>query len=225
VRGFLSAKQLGLGDEFVVADGALLVRRLFQVTGEKKYRFAFMPHVHYAKFAGSQWQEVCQQIGFHYIDPCLPTEQVLSAISQTEVILAEAMHGAIVADALRVPWIPITTSPRILSFKWQDWCSAIGVEYRPRYIMPLLASYLQYSRGMRSFWRALQHWGNCLWQGQVGYLSQSWGDTQRLCANQLLGIAKTARPCLSNEVQVERLTVELESRLEQFKTDLGAGKF
>jgi succinoglycan biosynthesis protein ExoV len=125
VRGLLSARQLGLGNKLAITDGAVLVRRLFEPTGEKTSAFAFMPHVHHAKTAGTAWEWVCRQVGFQYIDPCWPVERVLSAISRTGVLLAEAMHGAIVADALRVPWIPTITSPRILTFKWQDWCSSL----------------------------------------------------------------------------------------------------
>jgi succinoglycan biosynthesis protein ExoV len=40
------------------------------------------------------------------------------------------MHGAILADTLRVPWIPVITSPIINVFKWRDWTMSLGLDYR-----------------------------------------------------------------------------------------------
>jgi succinoglycan biosynthesis protein ExoV len=225
VRGFLSAKQLGLPEKLAVTDGAILARRLFKPTAEKKRRFAFMPHIHHARFASTAWQEICQHIGFQYIDPRWSVEQVLTTISQTEILLAEAMHGAVVADALRVPWIPVTTSPRILSFKWQDWCSSIGLDYKPYYVAPLSNFYPRYGRGLRSSLAAMQHWGNYTLQNRFGNFARLRGKAQQFAADRVLHIARTARPNLSADKQLEQLTVELEERLEQFKTHAIAGKF
>jgi hypothetical protein len=50
-------------------------------------------------------------------------------------------------------------------------------------------------------------------------------DRQQFVATQLVQIARTTRPFLSEERQLERLTVELEGRLEQFKSDVVAGWF
>ncbi len=215
VRGFLSARQLGLSEELAVTDGAILVRRLFQPTGEKLSSFGFMPHIHHTKFAGTAWQEICSQIGFLYIDPSWPVEKVLSAISQTEVLIAEAMHGAIVADALRIPWIPVITSTRILEFKWHDWCSSIGLVYRPHYLIPLPEFYPRFARGVRSSLKAFQYWGKCWQNSHLNYLSLLDRDKQQWYVSQLLHIAKTGCPNLSADRDIERLTMELESRLCQ----------
>lgn len=213
LRGFLSAKKLGLPEELVVTDGAILVRRLFRPTGQKISPFAFMPHIHHAKLAGTAWQEICTQIGFQYIDPRWPVEQVLSAISQTEVLLAEAMHGAIVADALRVPWIPVVTSGRIWPFKWQDWCSSLDLEYRPHHLMPLLDSYPRLARGLRSSLKAIQHWASCCQPPQLFDFIPLGRDRQQFLASQLLHLTQNVSPGLSGESKIEQLTVELEKRL------------
>jgi succinoglycan biosynthesis protein ExoV len=51
------------------------------------------------------------------------------------------MHGAIVADALGVPWIPVRTGGAgTLEFKWRDWCGSVGLSYRPHHVVPLYAA-------------------------------------------------------------------------------------
>ena len=56
----------------------------------------------------------------------------LNKIHASDVVIAEAMHAAIVADALRVPWIPVNFhGSHINSFKWNDWCGSLDVEYMP----------------------------------------------------------------------------------------------
>ncbi|MBD0337540.1 MAG: polysaccharide pyruvyl transferase family protein, partial [Cyanobacteria bacterium Co-bin13] len=138
VRGPLSARRLGLPDSLAITDGAILLRQHYRPSGQKRFAYAFMPHIHHATFAGEVWQQICQEIGFGYIDPRWSVEEVLAAIGATEVLLAEAMHGAIAAEALRVPWLPVQTSARILPFKWQDWCASIRVPFRPVVLPPVL---------------------------------------------------------------------------------------
>ncbi|MGQ4648574.1 polysaccharide pyruvyl transferase family protein [Lyngbya aestuarii] len=216
VRGPISAYKLGLPPELAVTDGAALVRRVYQPIAPKVYQFAYMPHFTQSIYGGQSWSEVCQQAGIKYIDARWPVEQVLSIISQTEVLLTEAMHGAIIADALRVPWICVHTAAAILPFKWLDWCESIGVQYQPHRLMELRDLPPEYSmgrirgiRGSRSAIRAsVNHWLK-----------------KRIIAEQLTKIAKEVPPHLSNDNYIEQLTVELETRLQKFKDDVAAGTF
>ncbi|HBB33127.1 MAG TPA: succinoglycan biosynthesis ketolase [Cyanobacteria bacterium UBA8803] len=217
VRGLLSAQKLGIPEELAVTDGAILVRRLFKPSGHKTHSFGFMPHIHHANYGGKLWESICSEIEFNYIDPRWPVEQVLTAISEVEILLAEAMHGAIVADGLRVPWIPIRTSPRILAFKWQDWCSSIEVQYQPKYLIPLLEVYPPVARGIRSSIQAASHWLSWVKQESFSALNQQWQDKQKLSATQLMRIAQTSRPILSSDRRIEELTLKLEERLSQIR--------
>jgi succinoglycan biosynthesis protein ExoV len=65
--------------------------------------------------------------GIRYIDPLAPVPKVCAQLAGSSVVIAEAMHGAIVADAFRVPWIPAATSGRFNRFKWQDWALSLGM--------------------------------------------------------------------------------------------------
>ena len=214
VRGPLSARRLKLPRKTAITDGGILVRRCFTATGEKVFSHAFMPHIHHANFADVAWETLCDQMGIGYIDPRWPIEQVLEAISRTEVLLAEAMHGAIVADALRTPWIPIVTSPRILSFKWRDWCASIGVSYRPWRLLPL-SDYPKYARGFRSSLQA--GWLRTKW-GQQTLAHQPIKLLSSSAADNMTSLIKEGRPILSTDAIVNRLTGQLEELLSSLKT-------
>ena len=176
-----------------------------------------MPHIHHANFADVTWKTLCETMGISYIDPRWPIEQILQAISTTEVLLAEAMHGAIVADALRTAWIPVVTSPRILSFKWQDWCASIGVKYRPWRLLPL-PDYPKYARGLRSSLRAGWLWTQ--W-GQQTLTHRPINLLNRSIADSMASLIKQGRPTLSSDSTLERLTTQLEEALSSLKQSGG----
>ncbi|MEM9807557.1 MAG: polysaccharide pyruvyl transferase family protein [Cyanobacteria bacterium P01_D01_bin.56] len=213
VRGPLSTQRLGLPADKAITDGGMLVRRCFTSQGEKQYHHAFMPHVHHANFANTAWKNLCETVGIGYIDPRWPIEQILDAISRTEVLLAEAMHGAIVADALRTHWIPVVTSPRILSFKWHDWCASIGVPYRPWRLLPL-PEYPKYARGIRSSLQASWLWTQ---KTQQTLRHQPTKILAGSTADNLLSLVKQGYPFLSADHTLERLTTQLEEALASLK--------
>lgn len=131
VRGPLTAERLGLSPETAVIDPAVLVHDLYEQPGEKSFDVSYMPHFSDAIPNGDAWKDICASAGIHYIDPRSPILDVLGDISRSNILLSEAMHGAIVADALRVPWIPIRTKSDILAFKWKDWTASLDMTYRP----------------------------------------------------------------------------------------------
>jgi succinoglycan biosynthesis protein ExoV len=128
VRGPLSARRLHLDAELGIADGALLIKNLVDLPSTKKYACSYMPHL---RTMNEAIADACQELGFGYILPTWPVEKVMEAINASEFLIAEAMHGAIVADALRVPWTPVITHPSIYKFKWMDWCASLQIEYLP----------------------------------------------------------------------------------------------
>lgn len=197
VRGPLSAKALEIDSKFAVTDGAILIRKIYQSDSKKLYKFSYIPH---HKTAGEGWRLVCESLGFGYIDPQWPIEKVLSCISQSEVILAEAMHGAIIADAFRIPWIPVISHPTILPFKWQDWCQSIDIDYKPSYI------------------DRLHHPRQKLDIFSPARLVRDW-FRQKQSASQLLNVAKTVHPNLSSDIKLETLTQEMYTRLQQFQQE------
>jgi hypothetical protein len=134
VRGPLTARTLGLDPSLAVGDAAILVRSCAVNRPAKKHRASFIPH--WESATDGDWQDVSARAGLHYIDPCGDVERVIADILASEVVITEAMHGAIVADALRVPWIPVRPVQAPNRGKWLDWASALDVDLRPQPLAP-----------------------------------------------------------------------------------------
>ncbi len=137
VRGPLTAEILDLPKEKAIADGAILLPHLFNTTPlPTRYEFAYMPH------AGSLdlfdgWRDVLEKCGIELIDPREDPWQVIDKLQRTGTLFAEAMHGAILADSIGIPWVPVSAYPTINSFKWRDYCASMELTYDPVRIKPL----------------------------------------------------------------------------------------
>jgi succinoglycan biosynthesis protein ExoV len=194
VRGPLSARALGLAPELAITDPAALLARSESADGRPMNRSArgFMPHW---QSNPSEWERVCRDAGIEFIDPRWAPARVLDAIRRCDVLLAEAMHGAVVADALRIPWIPVRTRERIHTFKWDDWCASLGLEYRP-VTLPTL------------------------WPARTGTVHAARRLVKRAIIARALGrIARRATPVLSDSDVLNRRVQELERRLDALTRD------
>ncbi|MER1372331.1 hypothetical protein KJR88_26555 [Klebsiella pneumoniae] len=132
VRGPLSAKVLGLPQDKYITDGAALLNTLEEfkpLSESERSGVIFIPH-HHALLTGN-WQHVCEQAGVEFVNPQWDAKLVINKIRGAKMVLADAMHAAIIADAMRVPWIPLITSPQINTFKWLDWTQTIKENYSP----------------------------------------------------------------------------------------------
>lgn len=128
VRGPLSAQRLGLNKALALSDPAVLLTQMMpKTTVERSGMVSFMPHHDSKRFA--DWRGICEKAGVNYIDPADDIHEIVLQIRRSPLVIAEAMHAAIVADAFRVPWVPAACYDHILEFKWQDWCHSLGLEY------------------------------------------------------------------------------------------------
>jgi len=131
VRGPLTAALLGLPPDTAVTDGAILVNLFpeFHAPSQVRHGVVFVPHISSARAA--DWRPICEASGIEYLDPRADHFSLIKRIGAAKLVLADAMHAAIIADSLRVPWIPLTTSAEINSFKWMDWTLSLDIVYQP----------------------------------------------------------------------------------------------
>jgi succinoglycan biosynthesis protein ExoV len=137
VRGPRTAQKLKLATEKSVGDSAILLRALIDFENlrkPKKGMIGFMPH--WQSMERGHWPEVCVKAGITLLDPRDPIDKILEAMFSCEMIVTEAMHGAIVADALRIPFVPVVPIVPKHRDKWLDWAEALGLHLRRHRLMP-----------------------------------------------------------------------------------------
>jgi len=228
LRGPLSAKALEVDPNLGLIDSGILIRRLFTNNFPKRWHAAYMPHVSFASQAGCSWQSICENLDILFIDPRWPLDKVMQAICETELLITEAMHGAIAAEALRTPWIPVKTSPGILSFKWQDWCQSIGIEYEPVNIELDVLKWVKKTplKHISKFTSTQKYTLSDTNQKHGSLFTTSEYYLAKIKAEKVLKrISKMSKPVQTNELMIEKLIQRLEEKLEEFKSDFQSSKF
>jgi succinoglycan biosynthesis protein ExoV len=135
VRGPLTAQVIGRPDA-AVTDGAALLARLPDLIpwSARRDEILFMPH--HRTLVNSRWQAVAERAGMIFVDPRWTPDRILACYGRAKLVVTEAMHGAIVADTLRIPWIPVMISPEVSIFKWRDWAASLDLPYKPIALPP-----------------------------------------------------------------------------------------
>jgi succinoglycan biosynthesis protein ExoV len=126
-------RSVGIGDPAMLlpfAAGALVP----QASAMAKRQTGFMPH--FESLRRGDWKEAARVAGVQLIDPRSDPHIVLREIADCRLLISEAMHGAIVADTLRVPWIAIEPQATIHRSKWHDWAGAVGLTIRFQVLPP-----------------------------------------------------------------------------------------
>jgi succinoglycan biosynthesis protein ExoV len=196
VRGPITARAIGIDETYGVGDAAILVRSCIELFPAKRFRASFMPH--WESIENGDWEAVCAEAGIHLINPCSPVETVLDEILASELLVTEAMHGAIVADALRVPWVPARPIQVQHRRKWFDWANALQLELQPMMLLPSNGLESVLSRlpfGKKNVMRLCRR-GQFLKSAAIPYFREN-------AARSLRSLA-AARPTLSRDSAIER---------------------
>ncbi len=149
VRGPLSAKVLGNNSKFITDSAYCLALENQIMTSlknmKKEYEVSFMPYFRHMNLVN--WSLIEKVTGIHIIYPVGDVNFILEEIAKSKKIIASAMHGAIIADVLRVPWRRVFMgevygeSLLTSEFKWTDWLLSIGVTQINKITIPIYSSY------------------------------------------------------------------------------------
>ena len=135
---------------------------------------------------------------------------MLSQIQGARLLITEAMHGAIVADALRTPWIGAKPIYGGHHKKWLDWAGALNLDVRLNTLKP--SSLLEYYIGKTGRGGAL---------GKVGRFSDSplAGIPNRVfteTAAQHLDAMARIEPQLSSDTMIQQVTERAQAAVDGF---------
>ena len=208
VRGPDTARTLKISPDLAIADSAVLLRAMDLPAPDESVGIAFMPH--YESLERGDWAEACRLAGMTLIDATEPVEKVLAQLRGARLLITEAMHGAIVADALRTPWIGARPIYGGHHRKWLDWAGALDVKVRLNPLKP--TSVLEYYIGRTGRGGAL---------GKVGRFSAS--PLARLpnrmltasAARHLQQMAKL-EPQLSSDAKIAEVTERALAAVDKF---------
>lgn len=208
VRGSETCKELGLAQDLAITDGAVLLRQTPLPDPTPGIRVAFVPH--YESVERGAWQRVCALAGVHFIDPTKPTDLVLADIQGADLIITEAMHGAIVSDALRTPWIGVKTMHHVHRRKWFDWTGSLDIDYRPADLRP--------SNGREAWAFHTGRWGSGRCARAV-FDSNAFRPINTVIAQRAAAsLQKVSKlnPQLSSDAKIERATARATEALDLF---------
>lgn len=213
LRGPYSAKALNLDPQLAVTDSALLLRNVMEPQNSLNGDVGFMPH--YLSCRSADWQNIAEACGLRFISPEWSVERVFAEMAKCRLLLTEAMHGAIVADALRLPWKALILGEHVNRHKWQDWLSTVNMTYQPLQ----LPSYFYHASGLVAgakdeLKRQLQNLGLGKHWYQPKPRNSSGRRRTEVCRT-LTDMARQVQGELSQEQQQNHLLTRLNQSLEQ----------
>jgi succinoglycan biosynthesis protein ExoV len=211
VRGPLTARRLRLPVAFGLGDPASLLplvhpRAVPKAVGD----IGFMPH--FESLSRGPWAIAAAAAGLTLIDPRADPATICTAIAGCRLLLSEALHGVIVADALRVPWVALRPVAAVHRLKWQDWAAAM--ELTPRFrTLPAASS--------REWTEIALHWVRPVpRRALAGMAERVWRTGWHLDrAATALRRAAAAEPQLSQAATLDRVQTRMLTRLFTLQQD------
>jgi succinoglycan biosynthesis protein ExoV len=233
VRGPLTAQALNLPAAAVAGEAAILVIRDRSPSAGQAGPASFIPH--FDSLTRGHWQQSCALAGIEFIDPRGPVTDIMDRIQASRLVISEAMHGIIVADALRVPWIAVEPIDASHHMKWRDWAGALdlAVRFHPlrpssmREMTKRRQSRRQQARMVERGVRPLQsRLANYLhYPRRIMEIGLSLGDP--LCvhaAARTLQRAISAEPNLSSDRALDRALDRLQANAERIMIEHGQAR-
>ena len=127
VRGPRTCEALRISPKYFAGDPAYLADEVIGFErSASQLGVAFLPHFESEYLF--RWNWVCRFCSVKYISPSESFQSVLQRISAASLLVTESLHGAILADSLRIPWIAVKTREEINEFKWNDFFCSLGMQ-------------------------------------------------------------------------------------------------
>ena len=210
VRGPLTAAILGLPTRLGLGDPAMLLPLVLPCPAAPAGTIGFMPH--FENLSWGAWEQATARAGVTLIDPRDPPPEIITAIGRCCLLLSESLHGAIVADALRVPWVALKPLAAVHRPKWRDWAETVGCTVRPQKLaVSTAAECCAVSRFGRL--RTARDWIHANREG----LNRLWPDQLIEAAARTLRRAVAADPQQSTDVALDRCQARMMEAIETLR--------
>jgi succinoglycan biosynthesis protein ExoV len=218
VRGPRTAAVLGLPASLGLGDPAVLVPQVLGLPAASGQDIGFMPHFESASWGA--WPQAAEQAGVRLIDPRDHPRDIMQAILGCRMLLSEALHGVIAADALRVPWVAMRPLARIHRPKWSDWADTM--QLRPRFHRLTASTPYEWAHTSRL---TAFHCGR-VWLGrQEGRLRQMASERMMARAGEALRLAANTSPQLSTDAALERCQSRMMDAVALIRRQPFGGKY
>ena len=132
VRGPLTCQKLGLDLSHSMGDPAVLLLRHEMFSGRKRNssgKSLLIPHHRSEEIA--DWEKLALKLNCDFCSPTSSLKTIVESILKAEIVYTESLHGAIFADGLGIPWVPIFSAKHLNFFKWRDWCMSMNIPFKP----------------------------------------------------------------------------------------------
>lgn len=131
VRGPRTAALIGVEPKLAITDPACMAAVMPQFSGlpQGTGGAIFIPHRSTARL-DLDWARIGRHAGLRVVLPTGDAKTIIADIASASLVVTESLHGAIFADAFRVPWVPVRISNQFNDFKWQDWADSSEVSLR-----------------------------------------------------------------------------------------------
>ncbi len=214
VRGPRTAETLGLEREYGIGDSGSLVREMKLPKRETRWNVSFIPH--WESLERGAWDRVVTEAGIHLIDPRKPPMDVIAEILASGITICEAMHGAIVSDALRVPWIPVLPLDPKNRMKWFDWAEAMEIPLSLNTVKPSTPyEWLRVrSGGYGARGEMVDRYKRLINVAGLGFVARAARSLRELADKQ---------PYLSSDVVLDRAVSRMQTNIARMRKDASTG--
>jgi len=170
VRGPLSAQAMGLAMDKVGLDAAYAIQFTPEYerwqTLPKKHAVTLIP---YFRSESLVYYTLIRKLKDWHVMPSSQYGSIhdaLRTIASSQFVLTESLHGAILADAFRVPWMRVwyylerPEDRATGQFKWRDWQKSLDIPHIPTLHLPLepLRGVSGWKSTVLKPWRTLRYW-------------------------------------------------------------------
>ena len=114
VRGMhTTCKKLKIPESFGIGDPTVLLLKNPKFKKDFKTGNKNLLIPHHRSEENADWKKLADLLDFDFCSPTESADQMVKAISFAKTVFTESLHGAIFADSLNIPWVPIFSAKYI----------------------------------------------------------------------------------------------------------------